>query len=620
MLYHVNLAGIVLLLTNSLFAQTGPLSAISVGNNVLVSKARSSQQHFEVLISADPADPKYLLGCSMFQAEISRPGEKSVVAYVSSDGGKSWQETLNVEHYGDYIGDPTCVYGTGGEAYIAVLGGHGVSVYRSADFGMSWDRPIELPDMDREYLTVDNVSNKYRGRIYLNGSAGIHSMDSPDQPISSFSLWRSTDSNKSFKGPTRLAATQPNHGIEGMGNGVVLSNGDFVAITGELNDTLYGFNQGKMYEAIGRMVAVRSTDGGESFEPSVTINKWYIDSAHKPTCAVVPTIAVDSSRGPFKDRLYSAWPDLRSGRMEVLLSYSSDGGKVWSQPTVVNDDAPWPDRAGPDDFMPTVAVNWAGVVGVMWYDRRESADNLGYWPRFSASLDGGKTFQPSAKISEAPASFDNSKLVLSAPSTARVGGAISIGIDDMQFSGGHTAGLTATSDGIFHPLWVDNRTGVSQVWTASITVKGRAIDGAQEVSQGMTDVSAKILLHLDNANYDRKKKVASVEVSLENLSKEPISGALILRLSSINSELGSISAMNPDNRNSSSLKPEWDFTQLLQKGVLDAGGRSLPKRLEFNLAESSKETRQREGWLRMIQVKAQVLTVDVSGNKSTSPK
>jgi hypothetical protein len=100
--------------------------------------------------------------------------------------------------------------------------------------------------------------------------------------------------------------------------------------------------------------------------------------------------------------------------------------------------------------MPTVAVNKDGIVGVLWYDRRDSDDNLSYYARFSASTDGGATWLPSVRVSESP-------------NTAK-------GKSGSGVTGGDTAGLAASADGIFHALWIDNRTGVQQVWTSAITV------------------------------------------------------------------------------------------------------------------------------------------------------
>jgi len=41
---------------------------------------------------------------------------------------------------------------------------------------------------------------------------------------------------------------------------------------------------------------------------------------------------------------------------------------------------------------------------------------------------------------------------------------------------GDTAGLVADADGVFHAAWVDNRTGVRQIWTAAIRVESGSID------------------------------------------------------------------------------------------------------------------------------------------------
>ena len=105
--------------------------------------------------------------------------------------------------------------------------------------------------------------------------------------------------------------------------------------------------------------------------------------------------------------------------------------------------------------MATIAVNGAGVVGVLWYDRREFPAAEGYRPRFAASLDGGASWSPSVAVSTAP----NARAAQQGP--------------DYLPNGGDTAGLAAAADGRFHALWIDNRTGVQQVWTAAITVTAR---------------------------------------------------------------------------------------------------------------------------------------------------
>jgi hypothetical protein len=145
------------------------------------------------------------------------------------------------------------------------------------------------------------------------------------------------------------------------------------------------------------------------------------------------------------------WPDARFGRRtQILLSHSDDGGRTWNTPRVVSD-GPDSSSAGPNELMPMVAVNRDGIVAVSWYDRRDNPDNLGYWPRLRASLDGGATWLESVRVSSEPNRL-----------TAK----------DVHLNGGDTAGLAADADGRFHLVWIDNRTGVAQAWASAVEVKG----------------------------------------------------------------------------------------------------------------------------------------------------
>ena len=41
-------------------------------------------------------------------------------------------------------------------------------------------------------------------------------------------------------------------------------------------------------------------------------------------------------------------------------------------------------------------------------------------------------------------------------------------------SPGHNGAFAADAAGDFHPMWIDNRTGPYQVWTATVHVNGKA--------------------------------------------------------------------------------------------------------------------------------------------------
>src|SRR5205823_4093868 len=153
------------------------------------------------------------------------------------------------------------------------------------------------------------------------------------------------------------------------------------------------------------------------------------------------------------------------------LAYSADKGKTWSAPAVVNDDRSFADRERKrDHILPAVTVNKDGVVGVTWYDRRESADNLGWRVRMAVSLDGGETFSSSVAVATGANAYTKDTrwpLEAAAPvdSTANTM-SLMFFVDRFFENGGHTTGLAADADGVFHPVWIDNRTGTAQIWTA----------------------------------------------------------------------------------------------------------------------------------------------------------
>ncbi len=103
--------------------------------------------------------------------------------------------------------------------------------------------------------------------------------------------------------------------------------------------------------------------------------------------------------------------------------------------------------------MPTLAVNRDGVVGMLWYDRRDNPDNLSYYARFMASVDGGEKWLPSVRVSTDP--YESGPV---AKKSAFPG------------NGGDTAGLAPDANGVFHVVWIDDRTGVPQMWTATVRV------------------------------------------------------------------------------------------------------------------------------------------------------
>ena len=299
-------------------------------------------------------------------------------------------------------------------------------------------------------------------------------------------------------------------------------------------------------------------------------------------------MAVDSTSGPFKDRIYLVWPDVGSGRSQILLTYSSDQGKTWSKPRVIDDNRSWVgNSSGPDDIHGQVAVNPQGVVGVSWYDRRDNPDNLGWTVRFRASFDGGETFTPSVKVSEVPylpEKTDPMPLSGIGRRWKDSNESLLLGVHSFNFSGGHTAGLAAAADGTFHPLWVGNPSGVPQLWTATVTVKGTAQKNGSPEFAKLADVSGKVKMYFSNRRFFRTSRIVEADVEIENLSGDTLHAPLKLRVLDLNSALGVAEIMNADEGGKAE-GAVFDLTSMLDGGELKPHAVTKPRRIRIWMKE-----------------------------------
>src|SRR5262252_3933425 len=393
---------------------------ITVGPNVQISVARAKDAHSEPVIATDPKHPERILAASHISWHDT-VGTKSI-AYVSFDAGKTWQVSLE-RRDSTVTADAAVTYGADGSAYFATLARYGV--FRSRDGGKTWDPPAKTPPAygwDREYLVADFSGGKYGGRLYMNSTVNIPwvSDSSPPgfggtQKENAIALFTSHDGTH-FDNPIVRLVPRP-EGILGMSNCVVLSDGQLTCLYGHRKPAPTGERGGgggrgglaartPLPAANYWLDVISSTDGGESWNVATHIGDYWMNRPRSEG-AVIPDLAADPGSRLFKDRLYVVWSDFRSGRLEVMSSYSSDKGRTWSPEKVVSDDRPAqnPLVDGPDNMTPTVAVNKDGVVCVNWYDRREFNDDLGWNIRLRCSLDGGDTWSPSTKVTDQPTVF-----------------------------------------------------------------------------------------------------------------------------------------------------------------------------------------------------------------------
>jgi hypothetical protein len=430
---------------------------VVVGPNVQVSREKDSVHHDEPIIAADPADVSRLFAASMYYPSGGR--QPRVVGYYSRDGGKTWR--LSVERADDpedWLADPTAAFGPDGSLNFAYLryrvqdmppkkpvekeakdlkigdpNVHGLVVMSSADGGKAWAPATHVPplkDLDRPWLAVDGTKTKYSGRLY--GFAHT------DRPL----LYTSDDHGKTIDGPRLIKG---GHGSPS--NPVILTDGTLVAV---YRTTVPP--SGDDY-----VTSYVSTDGGRSTEEGGRVAKtfWLASNSY------FPQLAADTASRTYKDGIYAVWAD-GGGRepgggesgARILFSFSKDKGRSWSEPSALSGQAAAESGEGVAPFIPSVAVNKDGVVAVSWYDRRRTGKGDGKPAagppyelnvRLRISLDGGETWEPSVRVNEKTIKAWASEL-------------------------GHTAGLAADAGGVFHPVWIDDRTGKRQVWTAAVTV------------------------------------------------------------------------------------------------------------------------------------------------------
>ena len=501
-------------------------------------------------------------------------------------------------------GDPTSVYAAGDTVFTVALVLKPLDtpkdpdptapqdeaktvVYKSTDGGRTWAESGRFQFIDREYIDVDRTAGKYAGRVYIAGQASVRDINAT-RADAALQLFRSLDGGKTFLGPV-VAEYPPGTEIAGVGTGAVLSDGTFVVMFGL---TKKGRQQNLEEEPTvgpnGELYVISTKDGGERFSASAKVADWKVDRSRSEG-GMLGQLAADSGSKPFKDRLYVVYPEIVSDRIQIRLSYSSDKGKTWSKPTTINDDrSPEKGGKGPDHLLPSVAVNKDGVVLVSWYDRREARDNLGWRLRAAASLDGGETFSASVPVTEFVNAYPQT-----VPWDLR-GGASSddktslvsvyVGVEPFFLSGGHTSGLAVDADGTFHPTWVDNHTGVAQLWSASVRVEGAVVKhGAADLAE-LDDVSKRVTLELGRPEFDRAKGTLSAVARLKNLSKDTVEGPVKVRVLTLESELGIPEITNADNGQSGT-GAVWDFTPQLSGKPLASMKESAARTLMVRVSD-----------------------------------
>jgi len=402
--------------------------------------------------------------------------------------------------------------------------------------------------------------------------------ESPQQ--NEIGLLYSSDGGRTFSGPTTIWPT----GWPFNSAPVAFSDGQLFIPFIRTDNVLT-----KHYASI---QFATSNDGGATISKPQEIARWQLwpdeqRRMHSGYTAMdgdpVPQYAVDPS-GSFKDRLYLVWSDQRLPQSHIMFSYSTNRGATWSAPAILASDRP----VRGSQYQTSIAVNKDGVVLVSWYDRRNAKDNLGWQMRAATSLDGGETFSQSIAVSPNVANPSATALDI----RDCCGGtsdqehsleSMNFSVDPFFVSGGHTSGMAVDSDGTFFPTWLDNHTGIYQLWTAPVSVQGSTLKNGSSDLTDLQDVSKSVNLDLAKPQFDRSTGTLSVVAQLRNTSKDAIVGPLKVRVIDLKSGLGVPQISNSDNGQYGT-GAIWDFSSLIPGGKLNSLAHSEPKTLTFHLS------------------------------------
>ena len=532
------LAGAILVVAAAREAGAADAPKIVVGPNILVSRD-GDIPHFELMLAASPRWGRQLVGGAMTNTKAD--GGIACRTYSSDDGGMTWKVGEFAEQTGFGGGDPQVAYTTRGTALFVGLTMNksekgrecaSMHVWRSEDGGSRWLEPTEIrcsPSWDHEQIVVDTTKGRFAGRIYI---AALY-----DYPVYRVGVFRSDDDGRSWTGPVEAANGGGEIGINDV-TPMVLSDGTLIVPYCD-----FQFKPEKVPakgKATSGIWLVSSADGGVTFSApwKVVTQEFVVGSLTKTLGAAgFPKFAADSGSKSYRDRIYAIWEDARLGSTRILFAHSADRGKTWSDPKPLDGSV----GASVHQFQPAVAVNGDGVVAATWFDTRNSSDGSRYDEYFTASFDGGVTFQPAVRVSSASSEprgagnrrqmtpmsyFEKEKDFWTVAFLSAAG----------WTAGGHYMGLAADKDGDFHPFWVDARSGTSQIYSARVRfVAAGATPAAPPVLGEPKSINGQVEVVFDPPTFDSGKNEISVPIRLKNVSSSALYPPLRMELSGFGS-------------------------------------------------------------------------------------
>lgn len=393
----------------------------------------------EVFIVKSPVDQNILFSACNTISFV--PFFISEGIFVTTNAGKTWNgdDTCTGYPIGFHGGDPGIAIDVNGRFILTRLGRTpfvGLYSHYSLDNGQTWSdqQVISTDDLERAALATDAV----HGSPYLGHTYAAWTKLAQPFPLM-FSYTGDGAQTWSAARAVNNPSTRSAGGDVAIGlNGNVYTCWAGVTETSPFKEIMIGF--------------ASSANGGADWnvtENAFTVNGITGVLTNKSNIRVngLPSIAADTTNGPRRGWIYivTGQKDLAPAGSDpdIILYRSTDGGVTWSPGIRVNQD---PLNNGKTQYFPNLHIDKFGAVNVIFYDdRTTTTDSTGVF--LARSMDGGTTWK------EFEISDHHFK-------PAPIGG---LG----QGYQGDMIDLTSTDTKLW-PVWMDNSSGIYQIWTVPI--------------------------------------------------------------------------------------------------------------------------------------------------------
>jgi hypothetical protein len=413
-------AALVLRISPALVSTFGPYTSYQVnvdvnGNNRVGDAAN------EPSICVDRSNPNRMsIGWRQFNSVASNFREAGF-AYTTN-GGTRWIAP-GVLQNNVFRSDPVLNSDTVGRFfYLSLLQNFFDDLWRSITGGQSWTRVGPADGGDKQWFTIDNTNSSGHGFQYQ-----CWSTDGNNYGGRQFT--RSTDGGLTWMNPINIP-NSPAWGtldVDSAGN---------LFIGGVNLDT-------------GRIWCVRSTNaknGGvvPTFDQSTPVNLGgdivFSEPINPEGLVGQVFLAADRSGTSTNNNVYmlaSVQPSGFTNGSDVMFVRSTNGGSTFSAPRRINDD---PVNHAKWHWFGTLSVAPSGRIDVVWYDSRNSPNNVTSQLFYSFSIDGGNTWSPNVAVSNLFNPF------IGYPNQSKIGDYITVVSDDDNANVAYAATFNGEED------------------------------------------------------------------------------------------------------------------------------------------------------------------------------